>query len=919
METRSKSKKEGRGVHLNLLPSDQGVGEGQGGSSQVLPNPSINNDSQNSLVVGIKTQNLDHTMPPTNLLSKAFSLLSKGGETLLNSFQKSPAVEIQSQLSRASKSLPSHFLNLSGTSPKVSSRQFTVDPIASSSKQEGKGIVLASPLSSSSPRRPVSVLGRIFQRTKIPTASSSSYVPNTTANPFLPETPLHSQEHESQQTPRQRLPLAASCQQSLEWDNNDVVIEDEVFTNSFTPSGKHGKHELLVNFRIKVNELFQAIDNPNLVSNLSTFLVLEELSDLQDCIGKLPPNMVPEDMEIVEDLEEKIPKLIDFFLSVHKNESSSHSSTRTKSSEVKFRFDIPKQAVNNTYDHKHSHSFSSPVLDKTFQMEKNYETNLETTNSCHIQDPSSYPQAHHSLPSQIYQPFVEKTWFEQELVKCKKDLENKISSVCFDWRKELSHFSQHLDSKFEGLLQDRISHESDCIRIKCIEAKNETHKSLLSFENAVVQEFKTLHENNKMFKESLQILSDQIQELRSDFLVHVNDSSSNIKYGKTSSCVVSGTIANNNLDSSKVSEIRETPRLLKSTVPKENLPSNQSVLSSAHDSFSSTNDSSRLMSNCSRLLRKIQFCCQQINEIVQEEVNNTTSRARVIEIQSFDLITLRGLKKELHNLEMKAEKMKLEKCIELIDRTQEKIKLWESSVTQQQKANHLHLSSEKNLLKSIDLPIFDGSPYGQTVYTFLSTFFRFAEKACSPADQALLIYTTYLSDPIKREVESFQDNIDKIKDYLIDRYGDLRAIAESRLQAIASLRHPLPYSDQSQIDYYKKVYQSLLQVESLCQADLVNKNDIDSVIFTSTYVKQLVSNMPDSIIDSFSDRIEKEKAFDQPKGEFHFYVLKEIIEQQWKKLSTKSNIKFLKDGTTHFKGKSINVIDANEATTLESN
>ena len=71
METRSKSKKEGKGVHPNLLPSDQGVGEGQGGSSQVLPNPSTINDSRNSLVVGGETQNLNHTMPPTNLLSKA--------------------------------------------------------------------------------------------------------------------------------------------------------------------------------------------------------------------------------------------------------------------------------------------------------------------------------------------------------------------------------------------------------------------------------------------------------------------------------------------------------------------------------------------------------------------------------------------------------------------------------------------------------------------------------------------------------------------------------------------------------------------------------------------------------------------------------------------------------------------------------
>ncbi len=137
METRSKSKKEGIGVHPNLLPSDQGVGEGQGGSSQALPNPSTINDSQNRVERGAESQNLDQTKPPTNLLSKAFSLLSKGGETMLNSFQKSPPVETQSHSSRATKSLPSQFLDLSGVSPKVSSRQLTIDPIASSSKQGG--------------------------------------------------------------------------------------------------------------------------------------------------------------------------------------------------------------------------------------------------------------------------------------------------------------------------------------------------------------------------------------------------------------------------------------------------------------------------------------------------------------------------------------------------------------------------------------------------------------------------------------------------------------------------------------------------------------------------------------------------------------------------------------------------------------
>ena len=275
--------------------------------------------------------------------------------------------------------------------------------------------------------------------------------------------------------------------------------------------------------------------------------------------------------------------------------------------------------------------------------------------------------------------------------------------------------------------------------------------------------------------------------------------------------VTSDNLFDDNYDLSKDLNAKGTTRVENPTVPKTIVPPIQldfssiqhSIDSVDHCSSLSTKGSSRLMSSRSRLSRKIQFCCQQINEIVQEEVNNTTSRARVIEIQSFELVSLRTLKKELDDLEIRAEKIGLEKCIEQIDKTQEKIKLWELSVTQQRKANHLHLSSEKSLLKSVNLPKFDASPYGQTVYTFLATFFRFAEKACSPADQALLIYTTYLSDPIKREVESFQDSIDRIKDHLIDRYGDLRTIAESRLQAIASLRHPSS-SDHSQIDYYKK-------------------------------------------------------------------------------------------------------------------
>ncbi len=919
METRSKSRREEMGDQPKSLPSNidsstlqptERAGECQGDTTQALPNPSMANNSPCSVGGGMATQILEQTKPPTSLLSKAFSLISKGGETMLNSFQKSPPTETQT--SRATMSLPSQFLDSSGKSGKVSSKQSLGDHIAPSGRPRNKDVVLASPLSSSSPKRPVSVIGRIFQRNKFPTASSSSYVPNTTANTYLPESPQEQHDQEQQivlqADARHRLAPAESFQPSLEWGNNDIVIEDDVFNDSFSSSDKVNKHELLVSFKMKIDELYEGIENPTLVANISTFKILEQLSDLQDWVGKLPLHMNAEDKKVVDALEDKIPKLIEFFLSVHKNESSSN-----RSSEVRFNFGIPK-----SHDQEHFHSFSSPPLDNTVPINKDNESNLETHDSPPIVNSDCHAQFSQPSSTQEYHPEDDRKWFVDELVKYRKTCEDKISSLRSDWKKDLSNFSNYLDSKLEKTVQEKVSHESNMIRIKCIESKNEMRKSLLGFQEAVVEEFKVLHENNRIFKNSLEHLSNQVLELRSDLLTHTKDSYPSTQH----SGITSDNIVDDNNESSKDYDPKVTPSVAKPSIPKtifspvqhDFISVQDSVDSFDHNSSLSTKDSSRLMSNRSRLSRKIQFCCQQINEIVQEEVNNTTSRARVIEIQSFELVTLRGLKKELDDYEIRAEKIGLEKCIEQIDRTQEKIKLWELSVTRQRKANHLHLSSEKSLLKSVNLPKFDASPYGQTVYTFLATFFRFAEKACSPADQALLIYTTYLSDPIKREVESFQDSIDKIKDYLIDRYGDLRTIAESRLQAIATLKHPSS-SDHLQIDYYKKVYQCLLQVESLCQADLINKNDLNSVIFTSTYVKQLVSHMPEPIIDTFSERIEKEKSIDKSKGEFHFFVLKDIIDHKWKKLSTKSSIRSLREGTGNSKSKTVNVVEASETST----
>ena len=132
---------------------------------------------------------------------------------------------------------------------------------------------------------------------------------------------------------------------------------------------------------------------------------------------------------------------------------------------------------------------------------------------------------------------------------------------------------------------------------------------------------------------------------------------------------------------------------------------------------------------------------------------------------------------------------------------------WERLLNMQRKSHHLHLSGEKHL----ELQPFTGFSDEDTV-SFLETFLRFAETLCSPKDQATLIVSSYLSDHIKKEVWSFREDIHRIKMHLTSRYYDLRSISEAKTWNLSKLKHPAA-SSKSQIEYFKQVYQTLLQLK----------------------------------------------------------------------------------------------------------
>ncbi len=222
-----------------------------------------------------------------------------------------------------------------------------------------------------------------------------------------------------------------------------------------------------------------------------------------------------------------------------------------------------------------------------------------------------------------------------------------------------------------------------------------------------------------------------------------------------------------------------------------------------------------------RFINKINSCGTEIKQMLELDFSTLTTNSSVVAIVTYDLPKMEDLTKQLESFERTAiEKDLDDEVCDYIDSLLSSIRRWKAKLNEKRKEFYLHLAPETNLLKKLDLPKFTGSPYEQTIYSFLTTFFRFAEMSCSPEDQATLLFNTYLSNSIRQEVESYQTDIGKMKSYLIDTYGDLRDIAETRLHSLSQLKHPTS-NDKSRVEYFKRVSQTLLHVESLSQTNYV--------------------------------------------------------------------------------------------------
>lgn len=315
-------------------------------------------------------------------------------------------------------------------------------------------------------------------------------------------------------------------------------------------------------------------------------------------------------------------------------------------------------------------------------------------------------------------------------------------------------------------------------------------------------------------------------------------------------------------------------------------------------SYNSSGSSTGNTLRVHRLRRRITLTVDLVRSITNKDLMAITSKARAQEVVVYDLPQVRKHSASLSAYEKEWDKLGEidDETSDLLDIVSQEIIGWERSVTDLQKRFYMHLQGSSNLLKRVELSPFTGDPQSDTVYQFLETFHRLADSSCDPSQQADLLFNSYLSPDIQLEVAPFKTHLERVEQWLVAQYGDLRRIADVRLAKVASLKHPAPnQSAATHIEYYKAVFQLLTHLESLAQDERVDQSEITHVIFNASWITQLVSRLPEATILTFTKALEKEPRIPPPSGRRHFEILKTIIDSTWRELHTADRIRTARD------------------------
>ena len=217
-----------------------------------------------------------------------------------------------------------------------------------------------------------------------------------------------------------------------------------------------------------------------------------------------------------------------------------------------------------------------------------------------------------------------------------------------------------------------------------------------------------------------------------------------------------------------------------------------------------------------------------------------------------------------------------EKCLLVTDQAEK----WIQTIETLYEKWDIHTVDSEKQKSATDVSVFNGD-HTQTIFEFLDDFETVYLAIGSSKRRANMMHKNYLSVPIKSQTMHLADDYPKLKQHLIDNYGDTLSVVNTLVESLEILKKPSHYAYSDRLAFYLAISNILIRIERIQTNPQCPIGKLKEYMESRIIVEKLRNLLPDNDEIKFIGLV-REKGLDTKKlqGPFTLEIFKDFIMAQ---------------------------------------
>lgn len=166
------------------------------------------------------------------------------------------------------------------------------------------------------------------------------------------------------------------------------------------------------------------------------------------------------------------------------------------------------------------------------------------------------------------------------------------------------------------------------------------------------------------------------------------------------------------------------------------------------------------------------------------------------------------------------------------------------------------------------------------IFEFLSKFESLTEEKGTARERATLLYESYLHKDIQMMLIEHKEDYQKMRSWLINRYGDIKVMTDRIIRTISKDRIPSDVNASTALtNYYRKLNSVFKKIQELERTEDMPMYDLLSYIHSAGFIERLASLLPERARFQFlQDHVANKQDLHKIRGREAFETLANVVQ-----------------------------------------